>query len=91
MVSGASRVAYLETGLAVLSDLGDGGLKLAAVRNRLGVISLIDNDRLHDSYHRCFDTSPPDTAAACPPALPSPILHGASNISDRTPAYRFCK
>jgi hypothetical protein len=80
MVSGASRVAYLETGLAVLSDLGYGGLKLAEVCNRLRVISLIDNDRLHDSYRRCFDTSPPDTAAACPPALPLPILRGPSKI-----------
>lgn len=39
MVSGASRDAYLETGLAVLSDLGYGGLKLAEVCNRLGVTS----------------------------------------------------
>jgi AcrR family transcriptional regulator len=37
MVSGASRVAYFETGLDVLSDLGYGGLKLAEVCNRLGV------------------------------------------------------
>lgn len=37
MASGATRDAYLETGLAVLSDLGYGGLKLAEVCNRLGV------------------------------------------------------
>jgi AcrR family transcriptional regulator len=37
MVSGVSRVAYFETGLDVLSDLGYGGLKLAEVCNRLGV------------------------------------------------------
>lgn len=39
MVSGASREAYFETGLEVLSDLGYGGLKLAEVCNRLGVTS----------------------------------------------------
>lgn len=33
----ASRDAYFETGLEVLSDLGYGGLKLAVVCNRLGV------------------------------------------------------
>jgi AcrR family transcriptional regulator len=32
-----SREAYLDTGLAVLSDLGYGGLKLAEVCTRLGV------------------------------------------------------
>jgi AcrR family transcriptional regulator len=37
MVSVASREAYFETGLDVLSDLGYGGLKLAEVCNRLGV------------------------------------------------------
>src|SRR6516162_8183588 len=37
MVSGVSRVAYFETGLEVLSDVGYGGLKLAEVCNRLGV------------------------------------------------------
>ena len=37
MVSGVSRVAYFETGLDILSDLGYGGLKLAEVCNRLGV------------------------------------------------------
>lgn len=37
MASGVSRVAYFETGLDVLSDLGYGGLKLAEVCNRLGV------------------------------------------------------
>jgi hypothetical protein len=44
-----------------------------------------DNDRLHDSYHRCFDTSLPDTAEACPPARPLPILQGLScDFSVRT-------
>ncbi|MET0995753.1 MAG: TetR/AcrR family transcriptional regulator [Mycobacterium sp.] len=37
MASVASREAYFETGLDVLSDLGYGGLKLAEVCNRLGV------------------------------------------------------
>lgn len=37
MVRVASREAYFETGLDVLSDLGYGGLKLAEVCNRLGV------------------------------------------------------
>src|SRR5262245_1476479 len=37
MASGVSRVAYFETGLDILSDLGYGGLKLAEVCNRLGV------------------------------------------------------
>jgi AcrR family transcriptional regulator len=37
MASFASREAYFETGLEVLSDLGYGGLKLAEVCNRLGV------------------------------------------------------
>jgi AcrR family transcriptional regulator len=50
MVSGASRVAYLETGLAVLSDLGYGGLKLAEVCNRLGVTT--------GSFYHYFDNWP---------------------------------
>lgn len=37
MASVASREAYFEAGLEVLSDLGYGGLKLAEVCNRLGV------------------------------------------------------
>ncbi|MCV7189455.1 TetR/AcrR family transcriptional regulator [Mycolicibacterium thermoresistibile] len=37
MASGVTREAYFETGLAVLADLGYGGLKLAEVCNRLGV------------------------------------------------------
>jgi AcrR family transcriptional regulator len=37
MASVASREAYFDTGLDVLSDLGYGGLKLAEVCNRLGV------------------------------------------------------
>jgi Bacterial regulatory proteins, tetR family len=37
MTSGASREAYFDTGLEVLSDLGFGGLKLAEVCDRLGV------------------------------------------------------
>ncbi len=37
MASVVSREEYFETGLAVLSDLGYGGLKLAEVCNRLGV------------------------------------------------------
>lgn len=37
MASVASREAFFETGLDVLSDLGYGGLKLAEVCNRLGV------------------------------------------------------
>jgi AcrR family transcriptional regulator len=37
MASVASREAYFETGLEVLSDRGYGGLKLAEVCNRLGV------------------------------------------------------
>jgi AcrR family transcriptional regulator len=37
MAGVASREAYFETGLEVLSDLGYGGLKLAEVCNRLGV------------------------------------------------------
>jgi AcrR family transcriptional regulator len=50
MVSGVSRVAYLETGLDVLSDLGYGGLKLAEVCNRLGVTS--------GSFYHFFDNWP---------------------------------
>ena len=37
MASVASREAYFDTGLLILSDLGYGGLKLAEVCNRLGV------------------------------------------------------
>ncbi|MDT5180870.1 MAG: hypothetical protein QOJ95_5068 [Mycobacterium sp.] len=37
MAGVVSRESYFETGLAVLSDLGYGGLKLAGVCNRLGV------------------------------------------------------
>lgn len=37
MATVISREAYFDTGLAVLSDLGYGGLKLAAVCGRLGV------------------------------------------------------
>jgi hypothetical protein len=43
-------------------------------------ISRIDNDRLHDSYHRCFGTSPPNIAAACPPVRPLPILRGLATF-----------
>jgi AcrR family transcriptional regulator len=50
MASGASRVAYFETGLDVLSDLGYGGLKLAEVCNRLGVTS--------GSFYHFFDNWP---------------------------------
>ena len=50
MVSGVSRVVYLETGLGVLSDLGYGGLKLAEVCNRLGVTS--------GSFYHYFDNWP---------------------------------
>src|SRR4030081_1434875 len=39
MTTTLSREAYFATGLAVLSDLGYGGLKLAEVCNRLGVTS----------------------------------------------------
>lgn len=39
MATVISRVAYFETGLGVLSDLGYGGLKLAEVCARLGVTS----------------------------------------------------
>ncbi|TPG35296.1 TetR/AcrR family transcriptional regulator [Mycolicibacterium hodleri] len=37
MAGTVSRESYFETGLAVLSDLGYGGLKLAGVCHRLGV------------------------------------------------------
>jgi AcrR family transcriptional regulator len=50
MASGGSRVAYFETGLDVLSDLGYGGLKLAEVCNRLGVTS--------GSFYHFFDNWP---------------------------------
>jgi AcrR family transcriptional regulator len=50
MVSGVSRVAYLETGLDVLADLGYGGLKLAEVCNRLGVTT--------GSFYHYFDNWP---------------------------------
>ena len=50
MVSSVSRVAYLETGLNVLSDLGYGGLKLAEVCKRLGVTS--------GSFYHYFDNWP---------------------------------
>ncbi|CQD18024.1 transcriptional regulator [Mycobacterium lentiflavum] len=50
MVSGVSRVAYFETGLDVLSDLGYGGLKLAEVCNRLGVST--------GSFYHFFDNWP---------------------------------
>ena len=39
MGTGLSREAYFDAGLAVLSDLGYGGLKLAEVCGRLGVTS----------------------------------------------------
>ncbi|MBT0568518.1 TetR/AcrR family transcriptional regulator [Williamsia sp. CHRR-6] len=39
MATSTSRQAYLDTGLAVLADLGYGGLKLAEVCRRLGVTS----------------------------------------------------
>ena len=47
MASVASREAYFETGLDVLSDLGYGGLKLAEVCNRLGVTT--------GSFYHYFD------------------------------------
>jgi AcrR family transcriptional regulator len=50
MVSGVSRVGFLETGLSVLSDLGYGGLKLAEVCSRLGVTS--------GSFYHYFDNWP---------------------------------
>jgi AcrR family transcriptional regulator len=50
MVSGVSRVGFLETGLSVLSDLGYGGLKLAEVCTRLGVTS--------GSFYHYFDNWP---------------------------------
>lgn len=50
MVSGVSRVAYLDTGLEVLADLGYGGLKLAEVCNRLGVTT--------GSFYHYFDNWP---------------------------------
>ncbi|MGZ8178513.1 TetR/AcrR family transcriptional regulator [Williamsia sp. SKLECPSW1] len=39
MPATTTRLAYLETGLSVLADLGYGGLKLAEVCRRLGVTS----------------------------------------------------
>jgi len=50
IASAPSRVAYFETGLAVLSDLGYGGLKLAEVCNRLGVTT--------GSFYHYFDNWP---------------------------------
>src|SRR4029078_3352982 len=53
MASVASREAYFETGLDVLSDLGYGGLKLAEVCNRLGVTT--------GSFYHYFTHWPPST------------------------------
>ncbi len=39
MPATTTRLAYLETGLSILADLGYGGLKLAEVCRRLGVTS----------------------------------------------------
>lgn len=50
-----SRESYFETGLDVLSDLGYGGLKLAAVCHRLGVTS--------GSFYHYFSNWPAYTRA----------------------------